>query len=197
MARFQHYHCSACGKVFRFCHVLSDEPPPAACQLCGAVMEDDAEPVFVPQAPGIRKSLLVESEQKLYRRMEAASIQRAEEAASVAGVPTAAMSHLKLTNMREIGDMREGDTAAIMPATKTEAIPITAPTEAGGQGGYNPLFNQQGQAMTGDMFAQAVPIGDAPRAGEQTRVQAILPKHNDRAWRMTVAGQMNTHPGTR
>lgn len=114
----------------------------------------------------------------------------------MAGVPTAAMSHLKLTNMREIGDMREGDTAAIMPATKAEAIPITNPVTTGGQGGFNPVMGPQGP-MTGQMFAQAVPTGDAPRSGEQTRTGAILPHHRDRALRMTVAGQLNTHPGTR
>lgn len=196
MARFQHYHCSACGKVFRFCHVLLDEPPPAACQLCGALMDDEAVPIFVPQAPGIRKSLLVESERKLYRQMEESSIRRAEEAASMAGVPTAAMSHLKLTNMRELGEMREGDTAAIMPTTSTAAIPMVAPTEFHGQGGFNPLVDQQGHAMTGEIFARAVPTGDAPRKGDETRTQ-VLTNHRDRAWRMTTAGQMNTHPGTR
>lgn len=194
MARFQHYHCSACGKVFRYCHVLLDEPPPAACQLCGAIMDEAAAPVFVPQAPGIRKSLLVESEQKLYRSMEAASIRRAEEAASMAGVPTAAMSSIKITNMRELGEMREGDTAAIMPATKTEAIPISDPAAISRQGGYNPLMTPQG-AMTGDMFARAVPTGDAPRAGDQVRAQ-VLSGHRERAWRLTVAGQENKHPGT-
>src|SRR6516162_1009258 len=113
MAKPKHYHCSACNGIFKFLHVLSDEPPPSCCQLCGAIMDAAVEPVFVPQAPGIRKSLLVESESKLYRRMEAASIQRAREAASVAGVPDAEMSHIKITNMRELGEMREGDTAAI------------------------------------------------------------------------------------
>lgn len=195
MARFQHYHCSACGKVFRFCHVLLDEPPPAACQLCGAVMDENAEPVFVPQAPGIRKSLAVLSEHQLYRRMEASSIQRAEEAASLAGVPTAAMSHLKITNMREAGEMREGDVAAIMPATPRDITPVGSLGIGSAPGGFNPVMGPQGP-MTGEMFAQAVPTGDAPRKGDETRTQ-VLTNHRDRAARMVAAGQMNTHPGTR
>jgi len=192
MAKPKHYHCSACGGIFKFLHVLSDEPPPSCCQLCGAVMDEATVPVFVPQAPGIRKSLLVESENKLYRRMEESSIQRAKEAASVANVPESAMSHLKITNMREMGEMREGDVAAITPSTSTQAIPITPGAT---NGGYNPLPGPDGQPIFGHEFAQAVTTGDAPRAGEQTRVGAILPKHGDRAWRMTVAGQMNRYQG--
>jgi hypothetical protein len=176
MAKFQHYHCSACNGIFKFFHALSDSPPPDCCQLCGAVLDDNAAPAFVPKAPGIRKSALVASEHKLYRQMEASSIQRAKEAASVAGVPDAEMSHIKITNMREAGEMREGDTAAIMPPGNAVAqVMQQHPNMVG--------FNTQ---QPGAQYA----LG-RPDAGALTHSTAIMPNHARVADRLVSAGRMN------
>ena len=176
MAKIQHYHCSACGKVFRYFHVRSDDLP-ECCQLCGAVMDENAPPVFVPKAPGIRKNLLVASERKLYRQMEEASIQRAREAASVAGVPDAEMAHLKITNMREAGEMREGDTAAIMPPAPANQVAqlMTQHPNVGGFGGAANASSALGRAD----------------AGAATHQNVVLPNHSALAQRMTWAGRMN------
>lgn len=174
MAKFQHYHCSACNGIFKFFHALTDSPPPDCCQICGAVLDDSAPPVFVPKAPGIRKSLLVVSENKLYRQMEASSIQRAKEAADVAGVSEAEMSHIKITNMREAGEMREGDTAAIMPATNTVAQVMQQHPNMTG-------FNTQ---QPGSQYALGTP--DAGAAA----LSMIKPNHASVAGRLTANGQM-------
>lgn len=176
MAKFQHYHCSACNGVFKFFHALSDSPPPDCCQICGAVLDEEAVPAFVPKAPGIRKSLLVASENKLYRQMEASSIQRAKEAAAAAGVSEKEMSHIKITNMREAGEMREGDTAAIMPAANPVAQVMQ---QHPGMTGFN---TQQ----PGSQYA----LG-RPDAGAATHSATIMPNHSKVAARLISAGQMN------
>jgi hypothetical protein len=177
--RYQHYHCSACGGIFKFFHASSDSLPPDCCQLCGAFLDDSADPVFIPNAPLIRKNLLVKSEHQLYRQMEASSIARAEEAASVAGVSKNEMSHLKITNMREAGEMREGDTAAIMP-------PSNVVGQVMGQHPNMTGFNTQ---QPGSAYA----LG-RPDAGALTHNTTIMPNHRDVAARMTAAGQLR-RPG--
>ncbi len=177
--RHQHYHCSACGGIFKFFHATSDSPPPDCCQVCGAVLDDEAPPVFIPNAPRIRKNVLVKSEHQLYRQMEAASIQRAEEAADVAGVSKNEMSHLKITNMREAGEMREGDTAAIMPATNTVAQMMSQHPNMTG-------FDTQ---QPGSQYA----LGHAD-AGAMTHSTTIMPNHREVAARLTMNGMMR-RPG--
>jgi hypothetical protein len=174
-SRYQHYHCSACDGIFKFFHASSDSPPPDCCQLCGAVLDEEAEPVFVPKAPGIRKNLIVMSENKVYRQMEASSIQRAKEAADVAGVSEAEMSHIKITNMREAGEMREGDTAAIMPATNTVAQVMQQHPNMTG-------FNTQ---QPGSQYA----LG-RPDAGAHALTNIVKPNHAAVAGRLTANGQI-------
>jgi hypothetical protein len=142
MAKFQHYKCPECGGVFKFLHERSDTPPPDRCLLCDAWVSED-EPVFVPQAPRIKKSHYTKSVDQTYRNMESASIERAEEAAGILESEYAAQpkdehdslvkvtqreeianlrSDLKITNMRDPSEMREGDTAHIpKPASVTGA----------------------------------------------------------------------------
>lgn len=171
----RHYHCSACGGIFKFFHPHPDSPPPDCCQLCGAILDAEAEPVFVPRAPGIRKNLMVKSEHQLYRQMEASSIKRAEEAADVAGVPKAEMSHLKITNLREAGEMREGDVAAITPATNLVGQVMQQHPNVTG-------FNQ----AAGSQYA----LG-RPDAGASTHSGLIMPNHAQTAARLVGAGRMN------
>jgi hypothetical protein len=173
--RHQHYHCSACGGIFKFFHAHSESSPPDCCQLCGAYLDEEAAPVFVPNAPGIRKNLMVRSEHQLYRQMEASSIQRAEEAADVAGVSKNEMSHLKITNMREAGEMREGDTAAIMPPSNLVGQVMQQHPNMTG-------FNTQ---QPGSQYA----LGHAD-AGAATHSR-IMPNHSSNVTRLVRAGQMN------
>jgi hypothetical protein len=137
MAKFQHYRCPECGGVFKFLHERSDTPPPDRCLLCNAWVSED-EPVFVPQAPRIKKSPFTKSVDQTYRNMEEASIHRADEAAGILESEYAAQpkdehdslvrvmqkeeianlrSDLKITNMRDPSEMREGDTAHIPKPT--------------------------------------------------------------------------------
>lgn len=174
MAKFQHYHCSACGKIFKFFHATSDDPPPAACQLCGAIMDEDAVPTFVPQAPGIRKSALVASENQVYRHMEAASIARAEEARSRHNLTAAEASAIKITNMREIGEMREGDTAAISPPTNQVAQVMQ----------QHPQMTGFNTAQPGAQYALGHPDAGA---GTHNKVMSL---HRETAARLTMNGMM-------
>lgn len=173
--RHQHYHCSACGGIFKFFHAHSESPAPDCCQLCGAFLDDEVEPVFVPGTPAIRKNNLVKSEHQLYRQMEAASIQRAEEAADVAGVSKAEMSHLKITNMREASEMREGDTAAIMPSTNLVGQVMAQHPNITG-------FNTQ---QPGSQYALGTPDSGAATHSK------IMPLHGQTAARLVNAGRMN------
>lgn len=175
----QHYHCSACNGIFKFFRATSDSPPPDCCQLCGAILDDSAEPVFVPQAPGIRKSVLVKSENQVYRQMEAASIARAEEARSVHGLSAEQASAIKITNMRELGDMREGDTAAISPPQRDNQV-TQLMQQHPGHAGFNPIGENPGAAFA---------LGHAD-AGEATRSTLIRPNHAQIAARMTRNGMM-------
>lgn len=177
--KFQHYHCSACNGVFKFFHASADSPSPDCCQLCGAVLDDEAVPVFVPQAPGIRKSVLVKSENQVYRQMEAASIARAEEARSAHNLTADQANAIKITNMRELGDMREGDTAAISPPTSTNQV-AQLMAQHPGQGGFNAIGENPGAAYR---------LGHAD-AGAETHSTLIRPNHARIADRMTRAGMM-------
>jgi len=80
------------------------------CPYCGheAEVPDDT----VISMPSLR-SATTKATDKVYRDMETASIQRAEQAASVAGVPVSEMSHLKITNLRD--NVQIGETYAMPP----------------------------------------------------------------------------------
>lgn len=80
---------------------------PDACPNCDYDMAlPDGDAVTMPAFNSWRSKVT----DKVYRDMEAASIARAEHAASVAGVPVSDMSHLKITNLN---DRRDAPVAAI------------------------------------------------------------------------------------
>lgn len=199
MAVFRAYRCPDCGGIFKFLHHPSDAPPPDQCQLCHAWMRDDVpEPVFVPQAPGIRKSLIVKSMDQTYRAMESASIERAQEAADMAGVPVSEMSHLKITDLKDPSNMRAGDISAVTPPAGTGAgqNQVAHMMQQMGNnigGGFNPL-NVAGSAVPGQMLAAQAHSGDAPHAGEAIR-STVGSTHRDRAWAMQQRGQMGSYRG--
>jgi len=182
MARFVYYLCPDCGGKFRWLHHPSDSPPPDRCTLCNAWVSADEPPqeVFVPQAPGIRESPFAKSVDQTYRAMESASIERAKEAADMAGVPEVEMSHLKLTNMREPSEMREGDTAAIMPNVgQAERNLTVGPSKPGWQ------------MMEGGVPNMAPGVGPA-KSGEATRAN-VTAGHSQRAQSMISAGTIGSY----
>lgn len=192
MAIYKHYLCPDCSGTFRYLHHPSDSPPPDRCELCDSWMREDIEPTFVPQAPGIRKSAIVRSMDQTYRAMESASIERAKEAADMAGVPIAEMSHLKITNMKDPSSVREGETSVIPQPTNTVGQLMKQHPNLGG--GFNPL-TIGGAAVPGQMLAAAAHSdGIAPHAGNSVR-HVVHTSHRDRAWRMQMHGQMGSYSG--
>lgn len=186
MAFYRHYACPDCGGTFKHMHVLSDDPPPDRCPLCGSWVSEAPPPVFVPQAPGIAKSAMSKSIDQTYNGIMDASIQRAEEAGAMlddqlraAGVDdetrryhvAEAVSQTKITNLREPSEMREGDTAYIGPSSAAAAERLSI-------GASKPGFQA---------------FGGAPRgsgANAQMVSQATA-DHNARATAMIAAGRMN------
>lgn len=57
------YECPDCEGRFRFLHMTRQEPPPAACELCGAAM-GSAEPALA--APAIGGSAIARSVDKIW-----------------------------------------------------------------------------------------------------------------------------------
>src|SRR5215813_6645421 len=194
MARFVHYRCPECRGTFRHLHHPSDALPPDRCSLCGAWVSDEEPPqeVFIPQAPGIRKSSLVASVDQTYRQMEEASIQRSEDAGSMLedvfrrenkdfeGNPeilhdlqrdqVAAMkAGLKITNMRDPSEMRAGDTAAIVTGDAAQRLTI---------GSSKPGF----QDLSGGIPNNAPGVGGY--AERNSLVEGIKQSHSERATAM-------------
>jgi len=98
MAKFRFWRCPDCGGTFKHLHHPSDAPPPDRCALCGAWMSD-AEPTFVPQAPGIRNGAKVRAVEDVYYAMEDGSKARAEAAAQILpGVSASDLTHMHITN---------------------------------------------------------------------------------------------------
>jgi hypothetical protein len=191
LAKFQHYRCPECGGVFKFLHERSDTPPPDRCLLCNAWVSEDEppEPVFVPQAPRIKKSPYAKSVDQTYRNMEESSIHRADEAAGMLESQYAAQpkdehdslvratqreeiallkSDLKITNMRDPSEMREGDTAH-----------IPKPTMATGAS-YQPYAG----SVSGSAVSPMV-----------STISSFTANHTPRAMGMIRAGNMGTDRG--
>jgi hypothetical protein len=94
--------CDQCGNKF-----YAKTAYPECCPICGAEREDD--PGDVISMPALR-SATTATPDKVFREMEEKSIARAEAAASMAGVPVAEMSHLKITDLRD--NVKDGETYA-------------------------------------------------------------------------------------
>jgi hypothetical protein len=178
-------------------------------------MSDD-EPVFVPQAPLIRKSAYAQSVDQTYRTMEESSAQRANEAAGMLedqyradnkayeGDPAllhdfqrdqvAKMkSELKITDMVDPSQMREGDTS-VTPGHSADVSAAAARLSVGPNrpqfqnlGGSVPTTPGPGRgahaAMTGHTGWQD---GTAPVVNTQ---------HQARAAAFAARGEMGRHTG--
>lgn len=186
MARFVFgYRCPECAGKFSW---ERGEEPPDRCPLCHAWVSEDEPAEFVPKAPGIRKSKYVKSVDQTYRAMEDASIERADEAAGIlegeyASQPKDAYdslvkatqkeeiaqlrSDLKLTNMKDPSEMREGDSAHIARPSS----PALGTTGAG--------FQQYAGSVSGAKVSPMVPT-----------IQGLTSNHTQRAIGMIRAGNL-------
>lgn len=146
-----------------------DDPLPSACPICGARI-DGIEPL--PSRINIGGSPLNRSMEATYRGLENASAARAEEAASMLGVPVSEVSAIKTTNMKD--NLREGDTSAVMPSVPdARQVP------------------QLGQHFVGAQQALAA-ARTGPGAGSGiAAVTEIKSMHNVRAARMQAIGRVN------
>lgn len=158
----------------QFTTVMDDrDGPPKFCTLCGNDMAADIE--AIPNFSRIGKAVN-QSQDKVFRQMESASIARAEEAAEVAGVPVSEMSHLKLTNQKD--NLREGDTSFITPQMPAPSANVNA------------LPNSAGATMAAQMRQSG-------QGGAGHKVMDMLKgaggmNHSQRARAMQKAGQMGT-----
>ena len=121
---------------------------PDECPNCANDMAlPDGDAVTLPAFNSWR----AKANDKVYRDIEAASIERAREAASIAGVPEAEMSHLKITNLN---DRRDAETNAI--TTDTAAAAARLGMAGGPQAGFS--------GMGGAEYARTALAGQ-PREG--------------------------------
>lgn len=172
MARFQTLQCPDCEGTFRWLQHPSDEPLPNFCPKCGSSMT--AEPVFVPLAPHIGRTI-GKTADNVYRQMETASVANMEAAAELGGGDTSDYSALKVSDMADY--LRPGDVAAKMPAN-----PVSEHMAKTGIGGFQP-------GMTGAEYAANVRVGAFPRQGETTRVD-LVSGHSTRARGVEAAGRI-------
>ena len=177
MPRFSHYCCPDCGGTFRWLHHPVDEPPPHFCPLCGSDM--NAEPVFVPTAPHIGKTI-GRTADNIYRQMEQAGADHAQLAADLAGGEAADYAGLKVTDMPDY--LRAGDIAAKLP----QNTPVHQAMQAG-QGGF-------GTSASGSQYLTAVTQGAFARRGDATR-QSLAATHQDRVRAMVGMGRVSREKG--
>lgn len=181
------YRCPECAGKFSWSR---DAEPPARCPLCNAWVSEDEPEEFVPKAPAIHKSVYAKSIDQTYRQMEAASIERADEAESILSSEYAAQprdefdglvkatqreelqklkSEIKMTNMKDPSQMRAGDTAQI-------AAPASVPA-----------------SMTGASY-QPPPGGFSGSGAEFAKtISRLTSNHTPRAVSMIRAGQMGKY----
>jgi len=184
MARYVDYRCPECSGKFRWLHHPSDAPPPDRCPLCHAWVSEDEPPeqIFVPKAPMIKKSLMAKSWDQTARAIEEASIQRAKMVADEFGVPESEVSHMKITNMREPNEMREGDTAVI-----SSPIPQGQTRQSGA------LPSAAFQGMVPSIPGYSPGTGGSP---EMTGIMSRVRSHHPIAQRaLTAAGTMGVYRG--
>jgi hypothetical protein len=152
--------CLVCREAFRWdaTHGMPDN-----CPICreyiGSDGKDEVAAPFISMAH--RKG-----PDRLYRDMEAKSEYRAQQAAAMAGMSAAEVSHLKMTDMKD--GLREGDTAFKPIVNDVTRAMDTAPQQTG--------FAPQAQQI-GLMASQGTRAGPYPRAGMGT-IQALRQTHN-------------------
>lgn len=201
--RRKKWRCPDCLGDFVHSYLSGEADCPDRCPLCGAWVSEDAPPeeVFVPSAPGIKKSSFAKSVDATYRATEESSRLRADEAAGMledayradplhgedSGLIAVSRqeqvaqlkSELKITNMRDPSEMREGDTAAITNSAAAQRLSI---------GASRPGFQNLGGTP---------PPNVAPGVGNYATRDAVTAGinagHASRASAMISAGNMGTY----
>lgn len=167
MAKFKHLQCPDCLGTWKWLQHPSDEPLPDFCPRCGSNLT--AEPVFVPEAAHIAKTIGRTADQ-VYRQMEASSRDNMQAAAELTGDDVADYRAMQITDMPDY--LRDGDVAAKMPLANN----VVAQALSAGRGGFGPGL----AGMTGAEYAANTAEGAFPRAGDATR-QALTATHTGRA----------------
>jgi hypothetical protein len=133
--------CPDCGQTFKW---PGGQAWPDFCPHCRAPVSKGSDEIAMP----FIRSAKTKANDALYRQMEDASEQRAQEAASMLNVPVSDVSDLKITNMRD--GMKPGDTAFIpvqndvsrlmdnpgMVAAQQQALAYAANTRVGPEVGH-------------------------------------------------------------
>lgn len=181
------YRCPECAETFRW---PREKPPPDRCPQCNAWVSEDEPEEFVPKAPRIKKSPYTKSVDQTYREMERSSIDRADEAAGILesayatqpadehdGLVKATQreevakikSELKLTNMKDPSQMREGDTAHIGTPLSTTGAGFQSNAGLLPAGSVSPMVPFV-QSFTGNHSARAMGMIRAGNIGtDRTR----------------------------
>lgn len=162
------YECPDCQAEFTELHMSRDEPPPSFCPKCGNNMSSEPEQLVPYIRIGSHRG---SNPDKLYRAMETASEVRQEQAAEQLGVDKSELSAMKITDMKD--SLREGDTAAKLPAPKA---PIAVQN-----------FQNTAQAQE---YARSTQIGPYAGAG-MAAMQGVVSNHKSVASQVTAAGQVN------
>ena len=162
MARFRHLQCPDCEGTWKWLQHPSDEPLPNFCPRCGSNLT--AEPVFVPEAAHIARSI-GKTADGVYRQMESASEEHAYLAAEMTGDHASDYSGMKITDLPDY--LRPGDIAAKLP----ERLNPVSEAIAAGRGGFGVA-----NGLTGAEYAQATGQGVFPRAGDAMR-QSLQSTH--------------------
>lgn len=167
------YQCPECQGVFQHMHARSDEPPPVACELCGADTSATAPEL---SAPHLARSIGKVAD-GVYRQMEAGSQQRAALAAEALGESPASMG-MTITDMRD--DARPGETAA-----RTVNNPVSQFMGQTGIGGA--VTSEQGAE-----YARATKTGPFAGAGVAA-LQGVVAGHGRRAQQVAAQGNVGKH----
>ncbi len=162
------YQCPDCEAEFTEWHRHRDEPPPNFCPKCGSNMSAAPEEMVPFIKIGTHRG---SNPDKLYRAMERASEDNQERAAEQLGVDKSEMSAMRITDMKD--GLREGDTAAKLPAPKA---PIA-------------IQNFQDTALAQE-YARSTQVGPYAGAGVAA-MQGVTANHRAIAHQVTAAGQVN------
>ena len=178
MAKILTLKCPECQGTWDWMRHPSDEPFPERCELCNAWMGDGPEVAPVLHLKiGSHKG---KTPDQLYRRMEAASAARAEEAAEMSGASASEMGAIKITDMKD--NMREGDSAVVTAAASAASRNLSYTLPMGTN--VAPAFQNYGQEQANAMRQEA---STGPNALATRRVINQMP-HQAIAARMTAAG---------
>lgn len=139
--------CPECAEKF---YALTLNPE--CCPHCG--YEYDILDDTVIQMPSLRGAN-TRTFDKTYRDLEKSSEARAEQAASMLGVPAADMAHMKITDMRD--NVQPGESYAVPPRVSQPMQQVMQSAPVGAVG-----------AEVGQYYAANVKQGFAPNAGART-----------------------------